>query len=130
MQLEQLGYGVHLRKNNFEWKGGETQVQDMDAVYRQHSQTVFKYLMSDGAGMIRNTVSAEQEVLQQVGQMELLKKLHAFPEPGREVLYLRMFGNLSFREIGEVMGKTENWARVTFFRARTNLRKELEKDEK
>ena len=194
MQLEQLGYGVHLRKNNFEWKGGETQVQDMDAVYRQHAQTVFKYLMSlthdadlaeeltqetfyqavrsidrfdesckittwlcaiaknqyfaymkkharlqvdpdvdlmsDGAGMIRNTVSAEQEVLQQVGQMELLKKLHAFSEPGREVLYLRMFGNLSFREIGEVMGKTENWARVTFFRARTNLRKELEKDEK
>lgn len=194
MQLEQLGYGVHLRKNNFEWKGGETQVQDMDAVYRQHAQTVFKYLMSlthdadlaeeltqktfyqavrsidrfdesckittwlcaiaknqyfaymkkharlqvdpdvdlmsDGAGMIRNTVSAEQEVLQQVGQMELLKKLHAFPEPGREVLYLRMFGNLSFREIGEVMGKTENWARVIFFRARTNLRKELEKDEK
>ena len=53
-----------------------------------------------------------------------------FPEPGRKVLYLRMFGNLSFREIGEVMGKTENWARVTFFRARTNLRKELEKDEK
>ena len=67
--------------------------------------------------------------MQQVGQMELLKKLHVFPEPGREVLYLRMFGNLSFREIGEVMGKTENWARVTFFRARTNLRKELEKDE-
>ena len=87
-------------------------------------------LMFDGAGMIRNTVSAEQEVLQQIGQVELLKKLHAFPEPGREVLYLRMFGNLSFREIGEVMGKTENWARVTFFRARTNLRKELEKDEK
>ena len=46
MQLEQLGYGVHLRKNNFEWKGGETQVQDMDAVYRQHAQTGFKYLMS------------------------------------------------------------------------------------
>ena len=41
-----IGYGVHLRKNNFEWKGGETQVQDMDAVYRQHAQTVFKYLMS------------------------------------------------------------------------------------
>ena len=178
MQLEQLGYGVHLRKNNFEWKGGETQVQDMDAVYRQHAQTVFKYLMSlthdadlaeeltqetfyqavrsidrfdesckittwlcaiaknqyfaymkkharlqvdpdvdlmsDGAGMIRNTVSAEQEVLQQVGQMELLKKLHAFPEPGREVLYLRMFGNLSFREIGGY-GKNRELGAGDFF---------------
>ena len=82
------------------------------------------------AGITEAAMSAEQEVMQQVGQMELLKKLHVFPEPGRKVLYLRMFGNLSFREIGEVMGKTENWARVTFFRARTNLRKELEKDEK
>ncbi len=36
--------------------------------------------------MIGNAVLAEQEVLQQVGQVELLKKLHAFPEPGREVL--------------------------------------------
>ena len=86
-------------------------------------------LMSDGVGVTGNTVSAEQEVLQQIGQVELLKKLHAFPEPGREVLYLRMFGNLSFREIGEVMGKTENWARVTFFRARTNLKHQLEMDE-
>ena len=86
-------------------------------------------LMSDGVGVTGNTVSAEQEVLQQIGQVELLKKLHAFPEPGREVLYLRMFGNLSFREIGEIMGKTENWARVTFFRARTNLKHQLEMDE-
>lgn len=168
-------------------------MQDMDDVYRQHAQTVFKYLMvltheadlaeeltqetfyqavrnidrfdesckittwlcaiaknqylayvkkharvqyesdvdlmSGEASIIGNAVSAEQEVLQQVGQIELLKKLHAFPEPGREVLYLRMFGNLSFREIGEVMGKTENWARVTFFRARTNLKRQLEMDE-
>ena len=86
--------------------------------------------MVAGVGITEAAMSAEQEVMQQVGQMELLKKLHVFPEPGRKVLYLRMFGNLSFREIGEVMGKTENWARVTFFRARTNLRKELEKDEK
>ena len=85
--------------------------------------------MVAGAGITEAAMSAEQEVMQQVGQMELLKKLHVFPEPGREVLYLRMFGNLSFREIGEVMGKTENWARVTFFRARTNLKRQLEMDE-
>ena len=116
-------------------KEGKTQVQDMDAVYRQHAQTVFKYLMllthdADLAEELTQETFYQAvrsidrfEVMQQVGQMELLKKLHVFPEPGRKVLYLRMFGNLSFREIGEVMGKTENWARVTFFRARTNLRK-------
>ena len=102
------------------------------AYVKKHARVQYESdvdLMSGEASIIGNAVSAEQEVLQQVGQMELLKKLHVFPEPGREVLYLRMFGNLSFREIGEVMGKTENWARVTFFRARTNLKRQLEMDE-
>ena len=42
-------------------------------------------------------------------------------------MYLRVFGELSFREIGEVLGKTENWARVTFYRGKEKLRKEEQK---
>lgn len=36
----------------------------------------------------------------------------------REVMYLRLVSNLSFAEIGEIIGKTENWTRVTFFRGK------------
>ena len=50
-------------------------------------------------------------------------------EPYREVIYLRVFGGLSFREIGEIHGKTENWARVTFYRGKEKLRKEVENNE-
>lgn len=74
------------------------------------------------------TASAESEVFQNSSRVELMKKLHVCPEPFREVLYLRIFGNLSFREIGEIMGKTENWARVTFYRGKEKLRKELMED--
>jgi RNA polymerase sigma-70 factor (ECF subfamily) len=70
--------------------------------------------------------SAESNVLEQAGRLELLKHLHACPEPYREVLYLRVFGNLSFREVGEITGRTENWARVTYYRGKERLRKELE----
>ncbi len=42
-------------------------------------------------------------------------------------MYLRIFGNLSFREIGTIHEKTENWARVTYYRGKEKLRKELEK---
>ncbi len=70
--------------------------------------------------------SAESEVLEQTERMELLKLLHACPEPYRETIYLRIYGNLSFAQIGEIMGKTENWARVTFYRGKERLRKELE----
>ena len=44
-------------------------------------------------------------------------------ETAREVVYLRAFGGLSFREIGDVLGRTETWARVTFYRGKETLRK-------
>ena len=73
--------------------------------------------------------SAEAAVMQNFDRIELMKRLHLCPEPFREVLYLRIFGNLSFREIGEIMGKTENWARVTFYRGKEKLRKEMDENE-
>lgn len=69
--------------------------------------------------------SAEDAVIRSSERVELLRKLHALEEPRREVVYLRVFGGLSFREIGDIFAKTENWARVTFYRAKEQLRKEL-----
>lgn len=68
--------------------------------------------------------SPENEVIASMNRLDILKKLHQIPEPGREIMHLRLFGNLSFREIGEIMGKSENWARVTYYRAKEQLRKE------
>lgn len=76
-----------------------------------------------------SVASAEQDVLENEDRIQVMKKLHACPEPYREILYLRLFGNLSFREIGDVMGKSENWARVSFYRGKMQLRKEMEQDE-
>ena len=67
--------------------------------------------------------SAEEATLSGFSQIELLKRVHALPEHQKEVVYLRSFGGLSFREIGDVLGKTETWARVTFHRGRETLRK-------
>lgn len=66
--------------------------------------------------------SAEEETLAREGHLELLKQIHSLSEPAREVVYLRAFGGLSFREIGDVLGKTENWARVTFYRSKERLK--------
>ena len=40
-----------------------------------------------------------------------------------------MTGELSFRQIGEILGKSENWSRTVFYRAKQKIRKELEKYE-
>ena len=66
--------------------------------------------------------SAEEETLDRAGRLDLLRQVPGLPEPHREVVYLRAFGALSFREIGDVLGKTETWARVTFYRGKEKLR--------
>ena len=72
--------------------------------------------------------SAEKKVLAEEERMMLLKKVHELPEPYREVIYLRIYAGLSFREIGSVIGKTENFARVTFYRGKERLKKTLSKE--
>ncbi len=67
--------------------------------------------------------SAEEGLLAQEDRLDLLRLIHALPEPQRELVYLRAFGGLSFREIGDVLGRTEVWARVTFYRCKELLQK-------
>jgi RNA polymerase sigma-70 factor (ECF subfamily) len=158
---------------------------DLDAVYREHSAAVYRFLLAktgspqlaeeltqetfyqavksidrfDGScqittflfGIAKNVwynayrkkqkepepltkaesigvASAENDVLASMGREEILVAVHRMPEPGREVLYLRLLGSLSFAEIGAILGKTENWARVTFYRAKQHLIKEMKQE--
>lgn len=63
-----------------------------------------------------------------LAQVEVLRQMQILPGYAREIMYLRIYGNLSFRQIGEVLGITENTARVTYYRAREKLRKEIEEN--
>ena len=74
-------------------------------------------------------IADEKEVNVQWEQKEILQLIHNMNEPIREVMYLRLVSNLSFAEIGEIIGKTENWTRVTFFRGKQKIVKEILKDE-
>ena len=66
----------------------------------------------------------ENSAIQKMEVIELYKKLHLLEEPVREVMYLRLNADFTFKEIGEIMGKDENWARVTFYRGKQRIRKE------
>lgn len=54
--------------------------------------------------------------------------LHQLPEPYREVFSLRVLGGLSFAAIGELFSKNQNWACVTYHRARQKLRDIMEEE--
>ena len=71
----------------------------------------------------------EQLTMERDSSFRIHMALHALDEPYREAFELRVFGELSFREIGTIFGKTENWARVTYHRARLKLQERMNADE-
>ncbi len=62
-------------------------------------------------------------------KMTAQRVLHALGEPYREVFTLRTFCDLSHAEIGSLFGRTENWARVTYYRARQLLQKAMKEED-
>lgn len=55
--------------------------------------------------------------------------LHNLNEPYKEVFSLRTFGELSFREISSLFGKSESWAKMTYLRAKRKIREEMEDED-
>lgn len=54
------------------------------------------------------------------------KFLHTMEEPYKEVFNLRVFGELDFKKIGSLFGKSDSWARVTFYRAKNQIKEYME----
>lgn len=70
----------------------------------------------------------ESLTLQKEDSLRIHRALHALPEPYKEVFSLRVFGQLSFKEIAELFGKTENWACVVYHRARGKINAKMEEE--
>lgn len=68
----------------------------------------------------------EQMVEDEDQALRIHRVLHTLEEPYKEVFQLRVFGELSFQKISLIFGKTENWARVTYHRARLKIQERME----
>ena len=64
----------------------------------------------------------EIELLDKAEALKIHKLLHRLNEPYKEIFSLRVFSELSFAEIGEIFEKTESWARVTYYRAKSRIK--------
>lgn len=65
--------------------------------------------------------SVEDRILDSAQALEMHRLVHSLDEPYREIFTLRIFAELKFDDIGAIFGKTGNWARVTFYRAKEKL---------
>lgn len=77
-------------------------------------------------------LTAEELCVQRDEASRIRAALHTLPDPYKEVFMWRVFAELSFSQIGKIFGKTDNWACVTYHRAKTMIKLRLEEqtDEK
>ena len=66
--------------------------------------------------------TTEEQVISTQEKILLYQKMQKLDKETREVIYLRITGELSFKEIATILDKTENWARVTFYRGKNKLK--------
>lgn len=70
----------------------------------------------------------EEQLIDSETAVRIHRLLHDMPDPYKEVFYLRVFGELSFEQIGDIFHKNANWACVTYHRARSKIQKQLEEN--
>jgi len=80
----------------------------------------------DGLQLADVEQSIEERLADKDDAMRIHMLLHDLPEPYKEVFSLRVFGQLSFADIGKLFGRNQNWACVTYHRARQKIRDAME----
>jgi len=93
-------------------------------LYKETKKNNSKILVPIEELEIADSKNVEIECIINDNKLKLYKALQNLDANTREVMYLRLTGDLTFKEIGKVLGKTENWARVTFFRGKQKLNRE------
>lgn len=78
--------------------------------------------------IVSTGTTVEEQIASEERKLEIYGLIQKLPNSMKEVFLYRLTGDLSFREIGNICGKTENWARVTYYRAKQQLGRELAKE--
>ncbi|MBQ8409053.1 MAG: sigma-70 family RNA polymerase sigma factor [Clostridia bacterium] len=103
-QIAKNCYYSYLRKSNRTESVDEVEMQDIPDL----------------------TPSIAEEYARQDEVAGIQKILHDINEPYKEVFMWRVYAELSFKQIAQIFGKTENWACVTYHRARKMIKERLE----
>lgn len=98
-------------------------------IFIDEQRRLSKFEGEPDEGIADGGTDIEQSITDSDTSFRIHMMLHSMEEPYREVFELRVFGELSFRQIGTIFQKTETWARVTYHRARLMLKERMDKNE-
>lgn len=115
--LCRIGKNVYIswKKKQKRLTGGEVNLENIN-------ETEVKVTASEEKTTPESRYILKEEAL------AVYRILHILEEPYKEVFILRTLGELSYREIGEIFGHGEGWARITHYRAKIKIQ-EMMKEE-
>lgn len=88
--------------------------QELEKRKKNKTEELTEYIESPG-------LSPEDSIVNNNDKLSLYRAINRLDGPMKEVVYLRLTGEFSFAEIGEILGKSENWARTVFYRAKQKI---------
>lgn len=94
--------------------------------YFSHIKKQQRIVDIDTVELSDNKNAIEEQILNRSDAMRIHRLLHDLAEPYKEVFMLRVFGELSFKQIADIFQKTDNWACVTYHRARNKILSQME----
>ncbi|MCM1043940.1 MAG: RNA polymerase sigma factor [Candidatus Gastranaerophilales bacterium] len=89
--------------------------------YLRKEKKISKVSLEEGLPVTAKGTSIEDACVLQESKIRLYQNIRLLNEQMKEVMLMRLSGYLSFKEIGEIFGRSEAWARVTYHRARMIL---------
>lgn len=94
--------------------------------YFSHLKRQQKFVDIDNLEVANNKDTLEKQIFSRNDAVRIHHLLHDLAEPYKEVFMLRVFGELSFKQIADIFQKTDNWASVTYHRARNKILRQME----
>ena len=94
-------------------------------LYRETKKNNLNNLIHIDELEITDKKDIEAEFIKKDNKFRLYEAIQKLDVSTREVMYLRLTGDFSFKEIGKILNKSENWARVVFFRGKKKLEEDL-----
>ncbi len=112
---------LHTFKGNCKISVWLCQIAKNLLINERNKNKKYYNIPNEELGFLEDNIKVEDTIILNDEKINLYKKIQKLDNNSKEVVYLRITGELSFKEIGDILNKSETWARVTFYRARKKL---------
>lgn len=118
---------LHIGKFDGKCKISSWLCQIAKNLYLDHLRKNKKYNYTELNEQIESASGVEKD---KEWALSICEKIHSLEEPYKEVFMMHHFGDIPLNSLAKMFGKSESWARVTYYRAKEKIRNMLEEEDR